>query len=138
MPFLSRKIAREQAFKILFAIDVGNNTVEEASEIVIEFLKDENQKSFILNEVRGVLKNLSNIDIIINKYSDDWSIDRMAATDRNILRLAVYELIYSQDIPISVSINEAVEIAKKYGDEHSYKFINGLLGSIAEDHASKQ
>ncbi|WP_337957175.1 transcription antitermination factor NusB [Tepidanaerobacter acetatoxydans] len=138
MPFLSRKIAREQAFKILFAIDVGNNTVEEASEIVIEFLKDENQKSFILNEVRGVLKNLSNIDIIINKYSDDWSIDRMAATDRNILRLAVYELIYSQDIPISVSINEAVEIAKKYGDEHSYKFINGLLGSIAENHASKQ
>ncbi|AEE91542.1 N utilization substance protein B homolog [Tepidanaerobacter acetatoxydans Re1] len=135
---MSRKIAREQAFKILFAIDVGNNTVEEASEIVIEFLKDENQKSFILNEVRGVLKNLSNIDIIINKYSDDWSIDRMAATDRNILRLAVYELIYSQDIPISVSINEAVEIAKKYGDEHSYKFINGLLGSIAEDHASKQ
>ncbi len=135
---MSRKIAREQAFKILFAIDVGSNTVEEASEIVIEFLKDENQKSFILNEVRGVLKNLSNIDIIINKYSDDWSIDRMAATDRNILRLAVYELIYSQDIPISVSINEAVEIAKKYGDEHSYKFINGLLGSIAEDHASKQ
>nr|WP_213974012.1 transcription antitermination factor NusB [Tepidanaerobacter acetatoxydans] len=135
---MSRKIAREQAFKILFAIDVGNNTVEEASEIVIEFLKDENQKSFILNEVRGVLKNLSNIDIIINKYSDDWSIDRMAATDRNILRLAVYELIYSQDIPISVSINEAVEIAKKYGDEHSYKFINGLLGSIAENHASKQ
>ncbi|WP_303874479.1 transcription antitermination factor NusB [Tepidanaerobacter acetatoxydans] len=138
MPFLSRKIAREQAFKILFAIDVGNNTVEEASEIVIEFLKDENQKSFIQSEVKGVLNNLTNIDKVINKYSDDWTIDRMASTDRNILRLAVYEIIYSQDIPMSVSINEAVEIAKKYGDEQSYKFINGLLGSIAKDYSSKQ
>lgn len=134
---MSRKIARERAFKMLFAVDIGENTVEEASEIVICFLKDENQKLFILSEVRGVLDNMPKIDELINKYSDDWTVNRMASTDRNILRLAVYEILYCQDIPVSVSINEAIEIAKKYGDEQSYKFINGLLGSIAKDCSSK-
>ena len=129
---MSRKIARERAFKMLFAIDIGENTIEEASEIVICLLKNENQKVFILSEVMGVLENLSQIDKLINKYSDDWTVNRMASADRNILRLAVYEMLYCEDIPISVSINEAVEIAKKYGDGQSYKFINGLLGSIAK------
>ncbi|WP_370642619.1 transcription antitermination factor NusB [Tepidanaerobacter sp. GT38] len=133
MPFLSRKIAREQAFKILVAIDVGNNTIEEASEIVIGSLKDDDQKSFVFREVNGVLENLSSIDKMINKYSEDWTVNRMASTDRNILRLAVYEILNCPDIPVSVTINEAVEIAKKYGDENSYKFINGLLGAIAND-----
>jgi len=130
---LSRKIAREQAFKILVAIDVGNNTIEEASEIVIGSLKDDDQKSFVFREVNGVLENLSSIDKMINKYSEDWTVNRMASTDRNILRLAVYEILNCPDIPVSVTINEAVEIAKKYGDENSYKFINGLLGAIAND-----
>lgn len=130
---MSRKIARERAFKILFAIDVGDNTIEEAAEIVIGSLKDEEQKSFIFSEVKGVLDNLPNLDKIINKYSEDWTVSRMSSTDRNILRLAVYEILYCQDIPVSVSINEAIENAKKYGDEKSYKFINGLLGSIAKD-----
>ncbi|HHY42030.1 MAG TPA: transcription antitermination factor NusB [Thermoanaerobacterales bacterium] len=130
---MSRKIAREQAFKILVAIDVGNNTIEEASEIVIGSLKDDDQKSFVFREVNGVLENLSSIDKMINKYSEDWTVNRMASTDRNILRLAVYEILNCPDIPVSVTINEAVEIAKKYGDENSYKFINGLLGAIAND-----
>lgn len=135
VPFLSRKIAREQAFKILFAIDVGDNSVEEAADIVIPFLKDENQKSFILKEVYGVIENLSQIDKLIEKYSNEWSIERMAATDRNILRISVYEMIFCKEIPVSVSINEAVEISKKYCEEMSYKFINGLLGSIAKDYS---
>ncbi len=134
---MSRKIAREQAFKILVAIDVGNNTIEEASEIVIGSLKDDNQNSFIFGAVNGVLDNLSNIDNIINKYSQDWTVSRMASTDRNILRLAVYEILHCPDIPVSVSINEAIEMAKKYGDDKSYKFINGLLGAIAKDYPSK-
>jgi len=130
---LSRRTAREKAFKMLFAIDIGDNTIEEASEIVMYLMKNESHKLFILSVVRGVLENLSKIDELINKYSDDWSVNRMASTDRNILRLAIYEILYCQDIPVSVSINEAVEIAKKYGDEQSYKFINGLLGAIAKD-----
>ncbi|HHV17463.1 MAG TPA: transcription antitermination factor NusB [Thermoanaerobacterales bacterium] len=130
---MSRRTAREKAFKMLFAIDIGDNTIEEASEIVMYLMKNESHKLFILSVVRGVLENLSKIDELINKYSDDWSVNRMASTDRNILRLAIYEILYCQDIPVSVSINEAVEIAKKYGDEQSYKFINGLLGAIAKD-----
>jgi N utilization substance protein B len=133
VPCLSRRTAREKAFKMLFAIDIGDNTIEEASEIVMYLMKNESHKLFILSVVRGVLENLSKIDELINKYSDDWSVNRMASTDRNILRLAIYEILYCQDIPVSVSINEAVEIAKKYGDEQSYKFINGLLGAIAKD-----
>jgi len=134
--FLGRKIAREQAFRILFAIDVGGNTIEEASELVIDSLNDD-QKDFAFREVKGVLNNLSSIDNVINKYSEDWTISRMASTDRNILRLAVFEILYCDDIPTNVSINEAIELAKKYGDEKSYKFINGLLGSIARDCLSK-
>ena len=88
---MSRKIAREQAFKILFAIDVGDNSVEEAADIVIPFLKDENQKSFILKEVYGVIENLSQIDKLIEKYSNEWSIERMAATDR-----IFYEFLYTK------------------------------------------
>lgn len=130
---MSRRTAREKAFKMLFAIDIGDNTIEEASEIVMYLMKNESYKLFILSVVRGVLENLSKINELINKYSDDWSVNRMASTDRNILRLAIYEILYCQDIPVSVSINEAVEIAKKYGNEQSYKFINGLLGAIAKD-----
>jgi len=134
---LSRKTAREQAFKILFAIDVGENTIEEAMEIAIPSLNDQGQKKFVLDEVNGVLNNLESIDEIINKYSGDWKVNRMASSDRNILRIAIYEILYRDDIPASVSINEAVEIAKKYSDEKSYKFINGLLGSVVREYESK-
>ncbi len=133
---LSRKIAREHVFKMLFAVDIGENTVEEASKIVIRLQKNEKQKKYILNQVVGVLKNLSLIDQLINKHSDDWPVSRMASTDRNVLRLAVYEMLYCEDIPISVSINEAVEISKKFSDIRSYKFINGVLASIAKNYLS--
>ncbi|MDD4569917.1 MAG: transcription antitermination factor NusB [Tepidanaerobacteraceae bacterium] len=132
---MSRKIARERAFKMLFAIDIGENTMEEAAEIVISNSNDQSQKSFILEEVKGSLDSILEIDELINKHSNEWTVERMAATDRNILRLSVYEILYRKDIPISVSINEAVEIAKKYCDERSYKFINGLLGAIAKDNS---
>jgi len=133
---LGRKIAREQAFRLLFAVDVGENTIEEASELVMDSLNDD-QKNFALREVKGVLNNMSSIDEVINKYSEDWPVSRMAAADRNILRLAVFEILHCDDIPVSVAINEAIELAKKYGDEKSYKFINGLLGSIARDHLTR-
>jgi len=130
---LSRKIAREWAFKILFAIDMGGNTMEEATEIVINRPINEEQKKFVFNEVQGVINNMDMIDEIISKYSSDWNLERIAGTDRNILRLAIYEMLFCDDIPVSVSINEAVEIAKKYCEQQSYKFINGLLGSVAKE-----
>lgn len=130
---MSRKLAREWAFKILYAIDTGQNTIEEAAEIVISKPLNEDDEKFLYDEVRGTQKYLEEVDKTIEKYSEGWKIERLPSTDRNILRLAVYEMLYCKEIPISVSINEAVELSKKYCDEQSYKFINGVLGSIAKN-----
>lgn len=130
---MSRKIAREMAFKMLYAVDEGKNSLEEAAEIAISRPLMQEHRDFIFREVKGTLYNLKDIDNIIQEYSSDWNIDRIASTDRNILRLALYEMLYCDDIPVSVSINEAVEMAKKYCEEQSYKYINGLLGTVAKE-----
>jgi len=118
---------------MLYAIDTGENTIEEAADIVITKPLNEEYTKFLYDEVRGVLKNKETIDNIIEKYSAGWNINRLPSTDRNILRLGIYEILYCKDIPVSVSINEAVEISKKYCDEQSYKFINGVLGNVAKN-----
>ncbi len=135
---MSRKNAREWTFKMLFAIDLGGNTIEEAADIVLARPMREEQKGFVLAQINGILKNQDMIDEIISKYSTDWDLERLAATDRNILRIAIYEMMFCEDIPISVSINEAVEIAKKYCEQQAYKFINGLLGSVVREQQIKK
>jgi len=118
---------------MLCAIDTGENTIEEAAEIVMNKPLSEEDTKFLYDEVRGVLKNKKTIDNIIEKYTEGWNINRLPSTDRNILRLAVYEILFCKEIPVSVSINEAVEISKKYCEEQSYKFINGVLGSVVKN-----
>lgn len=130
---MSRKIAREWAFKILYAIDIGKNTVEEAAEMVFSKSLSKENNDFIYDVVNGTLEHQTEIDTIIKEHSSGWDINRLPSTDRNILRLAIYEILYRKDIPISVSINEAVEMSKKYCDEQSYRFINGLLGNFAKE-----
>ncbi|SHM51447.1 NusB antitermination factor [Caldanaerovirga acetigignens] len=130
---MSRKLARELSFKILFAIDAGGNTVEEAFKIAVDKPLNEDAKVFVLNEVNGVLERKEQIDDIIDDYSIDWRVERLNVSDRNILRIAIYEMFFCDDIPLSVSINEAVEIAKKYGDAKSPQFVNGVLGAVARD-----
>ncbi|HHY03952.1 MAG TPA: transcription antitermination factor NusB [Thermoanaerobacterales bacterium] len=130
---MGRRLAREWVFKILFAIDVGENTPQDAIEMVITRPVSEEQKNFVYNHVSGIIKNIDTIDEIITKYSLDWNLERLPGTDKNILRIAIFEMIFCDEIPVSVSINEAVEIAKKYSDDDSYKFINGVLGSIAKE-----
>lgn len=130
---MSRRKAREMAFKMLYAILEGKNTVDEAAEIVLPKNLDREQHDFVFKEVKGTIDNLQAIDKIIKKYSSAWDLDRIASTDRNILRLAIYEILFCNDIPKSVSINEAVDIAKKYSDEKSYKYINGLLGRLIKE-----
>jgi len=130
---LSRKLARELAFKILFAIDAGGNTVDEAVKIAVDKPLNEDVEEFMLREVRGVLERKKQIDYIIDDYTVDWSLERLNVADRNVMRIAIYEMFFCDDIPISVSINEAVEIAKKYGDEKSPKFVNGVLGAVNRD-----
>jgi N utilization substance protein B len=129
---MKRRRAREYALQLLFQLNLTGD--EPGEEILKEFWEgnDEDQevKEFTRMLVRGTVENLETIDTIIKKAAEHWSIDRMAVVDRNILRAAVYELLYREDIPPSVTINEAIEIAKKYSTEESAAFINGILDKI--------
>ncbi len=95
------------------------------------FKTDDDVWPFFLELVEGVFKNKDEIDALIDETSENWKIDRMAVVDRNILRFSVYELLYVDDIPPSVTMNEAIELAKRYGAEDSPSFINGILDKIA-------
>lgn len=130
---MSRRLARELALKALFQIDVGKNQVDKALEHVLE---DEEfsakGKQFVIEIVNGVTENIQEIDQKIAHNLIQWDIKRIPNVDRNILRQAVYELIYREDIPDSVSINEAIELAKIFGTDDSPKFINGVLDKVVK------
>src|SRR5699024_6960922 len=119
---MKRHEAREEAFKILFALDIN--------EIEINI---DNDDTYLENVTRGVIENLENIDLLISPYLENlenWSLERLPYAERTILRIATYELKYLEDIPTNVSINEAIELAHKYGDDKSGQFINGVLSKI--------
>ncbi|MGE5576900.1 MAG: transcription antitermination factor NusB [Syntrophothermus sp.] len=133
---MSRRNARETALKILFQIDIGKMGVEEALKAGREvFELAESANGFTEGLVRGTCNHLVELDQIIEEFSIDWPVTRMASIDRNILRLAVYEILYVGDIPASVSVNEAVELAKRYGNADSGKFVNGILGNVVRSRA---
>ena len=92
-------------------------------------------QDFANSIVKGTSKDLSKINEIISKYADNWDIKRMAVIDKNILRMGIYEILYREDIPPKVSINEAIELAKKYGDVDSGKFVNGILDKVRKTEA---
>ncbi|MFW6135048.1 MAG: transcription antitermination factor NusB [Elusimicrobiota bacterium] len=132
----NRRISRELALKILFQVDLVHINVDEASgytfqmENIMQYNDPDSIIAFSLQLVRGVLSNLIEIDSLIKKHASHWSLERMANIDRNILRIAIYEMVFIDNIPKSVSINEAVELAKKYSTESSFGFVNGVLGKI--------
>ena len=126
-----RRLSREMALKVLFQIDLVSTNIEEALKYTFENDKYSDEvREFTLTLVKGVISNLSETDKTINNYTNNWSLERIANIDRNILRIAIYEILYLKDIPKSVSINEAVELAKKYGTKSSFSFVNGVLGKI--------
>jgi N utilization substance protein B len=94
---------------------------------------DDDVKDFANSLVKGTYENLARIDGLISKYAEHWEIKRMAVIDRNILRMGIFELLYMDDIPPKVSINEAIELAKKYGDIDSGKFVNGILDKVKKE-----
>jgi transcription antitermination factor NusB len=128
-----RTLARECALKILYQRDITQRAMPLAAEQYWETSEEQvtadvqEFTGFLLN---GIDKNLDNIDKKISEYATNWQLKRMAIIDRNILRLGVFELHYASDIPPKVTINEAVELAKKYGDLDSSKFVNGILDKI--------
>lgn len=129
-----RRKAREYALQMLYQYDVSHefhNLIEgfwAGKEIT------DDVREFASNIVEGVVKNFYLIDNNINQSAKNWSIDRMAIVDRNILRMATYELLFVNDIPVKVTINEAIEIAKRFGGDESGSFVNGILDRILKDH----
>lgn len=117
--------------RTLFQVDVGRTQRERALQYNADELGlDEADRAFAKSLVDGTLDNLSRIDSIIARHAQNWSISRMARTDRSILRMGAYEILFQTDVPGSVAVNEAVELAKAYGDADSGKFVNGILGHL--------
>ena len=127
-----RSIARECALKILYQIEMTRRPSDKTLELFWEQEPDHDKdvRDFAEPLVEGVHRNLAAIDGKISEYATNWQLNRMAVIDRNILRMGVYELKFSEGIPPKVAINEAVELAKKYGDLESSKFVNGILDKI--------
>ena len=115
----------------LFYMDMSQNDSEEVVKLFCEnFATSKSSLSFFLKLINGVIKAAPEIDSVIERFSSNWKISRMSIVDRNIMRLAVYEMLFCSDIPSKVSINEAVDIGKKFGTEESGAFINGILDTI--------
>lgn len=135
-----RTFARECALKILYRIEISKESIETSLKDFWSKSADSADKEshdFAETLVKGTCENLAAIDNIISKYTDNWNISRMAVIDKNIMRMCVYEMLYRDDIPPNVSINEAIELAKKYGDVDSGKFVNGILDKIKKTECKK-
>ncbi len=132
---MNRRKAREYALQMLFQSEFAGTDREETVPEDAGAGKDDKEelKHFATEIYRGTLKHLEEIDRVIQEAAEHWDLHRMAAVDRNILRFAVYEILYRPDIPSAVTINEALEIAKKYSSLESVPFINGLLDRIARN-----
>jgi N utilization substance protein B len=129
----TRRQARELAMQALFYMDMQNDASLQMLESFCEnFLPPKKVQSFFMALVNGVLENRSEIDNLIERYSKNWKLNRMSGVDRNVMRIAVYELLCCEDIPPKVSINEAVDVGKKFGTEESGAFINGIMDSIRD------
>jgi len=129
-----RRKSREYALQMLYQYDVSHQSAGLADGFWADKEVPENIMEFADSIVDGVIENLDMIDDKIRLSASNWSIDRMAVVDRNILRMAVFELFYIKDIPVKVTINEAIEIAKRFGEEESGSFVNGILDRIVRDH----
>ncbi len=131
-----RHTARLQALEILYQREITGEGVAEILEEHTYSTENGEPDEFCKSLALGVEANLQRIDETIGTTSEHWTVSRMPMVDRSILRVATYELLYSEDTPASVAINEAVELAKTFGGEDSSKFVNGVLGKIAEQYRS--
>jgi N utilization substance protein B len=132
-----RSRARRQALQILYQSDITGESVCGILGSSTYSLEDGEPDEFCRALVTGVGEHLEEIDTILGEVSENWVVSRMPFVDRNILRLSTYEIFYGGDVPASVAINEAVELAKTYGGEDSSKFVNGVLGKMAGRHATQ-
>ena len=133
-----RSKAREVTLCLLYQIEIAKS---EPQATIQNYLENHPQKQEVIDFLsvlfEGVVKNLQNIDSLVKKHVKNWEIKRMAVIDRNILRMACFELLFLEDVPPKVSINEAIELAKRYGDVDSPRFVNGILDNIYKTESKK-
>ena len=149
-----RTRSREFALQILYQVDMTHSEIEEVwddfwkekTDLILstdeidsveDSKKDSEVKKYTKKLVYGTLDKLQSIDKLIERFAENWEINRMAYVDKNILRLSTYEMMYLDEIPVKVAINEAVELAKRYGESDSSKFVNGILDKIAKTECKK-
>jgi len=131
----NRHKAREFTLQILFQRDFLETRIEEIQRLFwADISTPPEVRIFSDRLVSGVVDNQEQIDRLLADYSENWTLERMTGVDRNILRMAIYEILYCDEIPKNVTINEAVEIGKRFGSEDSGAFVNGIIDKIARDH----
>lgn len=137
----NRHLGRTIAIQTLYQWDFNdrkNDIIEVLQENRKAFAPDFNDGGFMEHLVKGVIKNIDEIDFLITKFAPEWPLDQITIVDRNVLRLGIYELKYDLEIPAKVAINEAIELAKAFGGESSGKFVNGVLGAVYKDIGTKE
>lgn len=134
----SRRKAREVALQFLYQLDLheADDPTPHEGEFWQRHPVDPHTQAFAEMLVRGTKQHQAKIDQLLAHYADHWELDRMAVVDRNILRMGVYELLWQPGVPAKAAINEAIEIAKKFGTTESSRFINGVLDRILHEHRS--
>ncbi|WP_248925308.1 transcription antitermination factor NusB [Paenibacillus hamazuiensis] len=141
---MKRRVAREIALQVLYQMEMNQVSAAEAIRIAIEEAENDNEANldvgddkispqYIKELVDGTQKHLPTIDELLLEYLKGWQMDRLSRVDRQVLRLAVYEMIYREDVPPKVVVNEAIELAKHFGTEESGKFVNGVLGRMIKE-----
>jgi N utilization substance protein B len=126
-----RRRARELAMQALFYMDINRNASPQMLQRFCEnFIPPQKTRPFFMKLVNGVLESQPQIDELIERFSKNWRVKRMAGVDRNVMRIAVFEMLFCHDIPPKVSINEAIDVGKKFGTEESGAFINGIVDRI--------
>lgn len=127
---MKRRTAREKALQAIFQIDMNETAPQEAIEYVLD---GKTNDDYLEKLVVGVTEQRNEIDSILKDHLEKWSIDRLAIVDRNILRMAIFEIIYcAEEVPVNAAINEAIEVAKIFGDDESSKFINSVLSKVKQ------
>jgi len=129
-----RRKSREFALQVLYQLDIiKQGAIDTLAQFRDHFSGNGERDEFMEHLVLGVLEHSKEIDHLIEKYSENWRLDRMNIIDRAILRMAIYELLYCQEIPPKVTLNEAIELGKRFGSEDSGSFVNGILDRIQNE-----
>ena len=134
-----RRQAREAVLQALYEIDsVGHNPAQAVNYRIEDSNLPEEGAEFARALVQGILEHVEQLDAVIGKHAPEWPVDQLVVVDRNIIRLALYELQFVDDVPVKVAINEAVELGKIFGSDNAPRFVNGVLGAFLQVHPASE